>query len=217
MLLDMEHATHRSAPSDGPRNTGSDQWSEQTKAGGSVMPLSQSLQGAHEASVATSSASDSLLLLMRYKRWADAELLDAVLALPMLPSAPEGSIVTAIIRHFHTVDCIFKAHLLGVPHEYSSTNPAEPAALAELRERVHVVDDWYVEYAQHLDEHALGQALRVEFTDGQEQVLTRSEILHYISLHGGGHRGQVSLLLRKIGAVPPPDRLTNYLREHPPA
>lgn len=155
-----------------------------------------------------------LLTLLRYKAWADAALLDSVLALPTLRTAPEGGYVTAIVRHFHTVDRIFKAHLLGVPHEYTSTNPAEPATLAELRPVVSTVDDWYVEYARQLDARDLAQAVRVTFTDGQQQALTRSEILHYVSLHGAGHRGQVALLLRMVGAEPPPDRLTNYLRQH---
>jgi hypothetical protein len=50
---------------------------------------------------------------MRYKRWANIELLKAAIALPAaFPEREEGHI-TAIIRHFHTVDCIFQAHLLG--------------------------------------------------------------------------------------------------------
>jgi uncharacterized damage-inducible protein DinB len=56
---------------------------------------------------------------------------------------------------------------------------------------------------------------RYVLTDGERQVLTRADILLYVSLHGAGHRGQVGLLLRKCGAEPPPDRFTNYLRQRP--
>lgn len=169
----------------------------------------------HRATDGERNSSAEMLTLLQYKAWADRALLDGVLALPILGSAPEGGYVTAIIRHFHTVDCIFKAHLLGLPHEYTSPNPAEPATLAELSPRVRAVDDWYVEYTRNLAASDLEQALRVAFTDGQQQVLTRSEILHYVSLHGAGHRGQVALLLRMIGAAAPPDRLTDYLRQPP--
>ena len=155
-----------------------------------------------------------MLSLMRYKLWADTDLIDTVSALPVLDTAPEGPYFAAIIRHYHTVDCIFRAHLLGVPHEYTSTNPAEPATLQELQQRVRAIDEWYVDYTRELDERDLGQALQVRFTDGQQQLLTRSEILLYVSLHGAGHRGQASLLLRKCGAEPPPDRFTNYLRHN---
>lgn len=165
------------------------------------------------APAATSGTLATMLALMRYKQWADADLLRATRALPVLATAPEGGYMTAIIRHYHTVDCIFRAHLLGIPHAYSSSNPAEPATLSELEPRLSAVDGWYVEYAAHLTERELAEALLVTFTDGQQQVLTRSEILLYVSLHGAGHRGQVSLLLRKCGAEPPPDRLITYLRE----
>jgi uncharacterized damage-inducible protein DinB len=158
-------------------------------------------------------SSSLLLSLMRYKKWADAELMAAVSELPVLADAPEGIYVTAVIRHFHTVDCIFKAHLLGVPHGYTSANPSEPAMLPELRQRVAEIDDWYVEYVHDLDERDLEERLHVRFTDGQSSVMTRSDILLHVSLHGTYHRGNVGILLRKIGAEPPRDGFTTYLGE----
>ncbi|HET8933647.1 MAG TPA: hypothetical protein VFN67_09415 [Polyangiales bacterium] len=86
-----------------------------------------------------------LLSLMRYKRWADADLLHAALALPATFPVKEAGYVTALIRHYHTVDCIFRAHLLGVSHNYTSPNPPEPATLAELQQAVAAIDEWYVE------------------------------------------------------------------------
>ena len=59
----------------------------------------------------------------------------------------------------------------------------------------------------------MGRSRQVKFTDGQEQVLTRSDILLYVSLHGAGHRAQVSLFMRMRGLEPPPDRFTNFLRQ----
>jgi uncharacterized damage-inducible protein DinB len=161
----------------------------------------------------SSEAADMLLSLMRYKRWADAELMRAVLELPALADVPEGVYITAVIRHFHTVDCIFRAHLLGAPHGYTSANPPEPATLSELRQRVGEIDEWYVEYVHNLDELDLEQPLHVRFTDGQASVLTRSDILLHVSLHGASHRGNVGILLRKVGAEPPQDRFTTYLGE----
>jgi len=158
-------------------------------------------------------ASELMHSLMRYKAWADADLLRAAIALPAIATAPEGGYVTAIIRHFHTVDCIFRAHLLAIPHPYTSPNPPEPTTLSELQPDVTAIDAWYVEYARNLDERALGEVLCVTFTDGQQQVLTRSDILVHVSLHGAGHRAQVGLLFRMLGADPPPDRFTNYIRE----
>jgi uncharacterized damage-inducible protein DinB len=165
------------------------------------------------AADAARSEPSTMLPLMHYKAWADADLLNVVLALPRLATVTEGGYITTIIRHFHTVDCIFRAHLLGIPHAYTSTNPEEPATLPELQQRVSAIDEWYVEYTRNLDARDLSQALRVKLTDGQEQVLTRSDILLYVSLHGAGHRGQASLLLRMCKAEPPPDRFINFLRQ----
>jgi uncharacterized damage-inducible protein DinB len=162
----------------------------------------------HQAEVAP----NPMHALMRYKRWADADLLNVVLARPALLNAPEGPFVTAIIRHYHTVDCIFRAHLLGIPHDYTSANPPEPASLSELQQRVSAIDEWYLDYTRNLERRELGEVLHVKFTDGQEQLMSRSDVLIHVSLHGTYHRGNVGLLLKKLGAEPPPDRFTSYLR-----
>lgn len=153
-----------------------------------------------------------LLSLMRYKRWADADLLSAALALPSTFPDKEAGYISALIRHYHTVDCIFQAHLFGVPHKYSSPNPAEPATLAELQRAVSAIDEWYVDYTNKLEERELSQVLQVTFTDGSQQALRRSDILLHVSQHGTGHRAQVSLLLKFFGIEPPPDRFANYVR-----
>jgi uncharacterized damage-inducible protein DinB len=161
--------------------------------------------------------SETVVSLMRYKQWADAELVSAARGLRWLGRVLVGRFVTTIIRHFHTVDSIFRAHLLARPHSFTSANPAEPATLAELEERMRDVDAWYVEYAQDLDERALGEPVNVTFTDGGRQVLTRSDILLHVSQHGAYHRGNVGILLKIGGAGPLPDRFTSYLRLAGPA
>ena len=128
--------------------------------------------------------SETMGSLMRYKQWADAELASAARGLRWLGRVLVGRFVTTIIRHFHTVDCIFRAHLLALPHPFTSANPAEPATLPELEERMRDVDAWYVEYARNLDARDLGEPLTVTFTDGDRQVLTRSDILLHVSHHG---------------------------------
>jgi uncharacterized damage-inducible protein DinB len=156
-----------------------------------------------------------MLSLLRYKRWADADLLEAARALPTGFPTKEAGYIAAIIRHYHTVDCIFRAHLLGIPHNYTSPNPAEPATLSELQQRICEIDEWYVDYATKLDERDFADVLHVRFTNGQEQTLRRSDILLHVSQHGTGHRGQVSLFMKLCGVEPPPDRITNYLRNAP--
>jgi uncharacterized damage-inducible protein DinB len=157
--------------------------------------------------------SDVMIQMMRYKRWADAELMNAAGSISGFGRALVGRYVVAIVRHFHTVDCIFRAHLLGVAHGYTSANPPEPKSLAELHERVAAIDEWYVEYARELDARHLGEALDITFTDGERQILTRSDILLHVAQHGAYHRGNVGILLRVGGAGALPDRFTSYLHQ----
>lgn len=156
--------------------------------------------------------SETMVSLMRYKRWADAELMLAALAMSSFGRVLVGKYVAAIVRHFHTVDCIFRAHLLGVSHGYTSANPPEPATLSELQEHVSATDAWYVAYAQELDARRLTESLDVMFTDGDRQTLTRSDILLHVAQHGAYHRGNLGILLRVAGAGALPDRFTSYLQ-----
>jgi uncharacterized damage-inducible protein DinB len=155
---------------------------------------------------------ESFVALMQHKQWADAELVRVVRGLPWLARLIVGRFVLAILRHAHAVDCIFRAHLLGVAHGYASANPDEPRCLAELEHRVHEVDAWYVAYARALDAGALSTPLSIAFTDGERQTLTRAEMLLHVALHGTYHRGNAGILLRLVGAGALPDRLTSYLR-----
>lgn len=157
--------------------------------------------------------SDTMVSLMRYKQWADEDLMHAAAGLSRFGRALVGKYVVAIVRHFHTVDCIFRAHLLGVDHGFTSANPTEPTTLAELHERVVLVDEWYVEYARALDARRLGETLDITFTDGDRQRLTRSDMLLHVAQHGAYHRGNVGILLRVGGAGALPDRFTSYLRQ----
>lgn len=157
-----------------------------------------------------------ILSLVLQKQWADRELMKTLLALPSLRTAKEGEYVTAIIRHFHTVDRIFRAHLLGEPHAYTSANPSEPVTLDALEQPLLETSQWYVDYVRDLDEAKLSEALRVKFTDGDEQRMTRSDILLHVVLHGAGHRGNIGIIMRLLGAEPAPDRFSSYLRQRAP-
>lgn len=156
--------------------------------------------------------SNEMVSIFRYKRWADTELMKTANALPRWSRWLVGRYVAAILRHVHTVDCIFRAHLLGTSHPYTSANPAEPKTLSELDECMAATDDWFVEYVRSLEVRRLEEALDVTFTDGDRQRLTRSDILLHVSHHGAYHRGNVGILLRIAGAGALPDRFTSYLR-----
>jgi uncharacterized damage-inducible protein DinB len=156
---------------------------------------------------------DALVSLMLHKAWADEALLGAAGRLPWLARLLALPLVVRIVGHFHAVDCIFRAHLTGEAHGYASAHPSAPSTLAALAAQVRSVDGWYVAYARGLDAHRARESLRVTFTDGDRQSLTRTQMLLHVALHGAYHRGNVDVLLRLFGAGALPDRLTSYLAQ----
>jgi uncharacterized damage-inducible protein DinB len=152
-----------------------------------------------------------LVSLLLHKQWADAELLRAARGLSRLGQLVARPFLVRIVRHFHGVDSIFRAHLLGVAHGFTSA-AAGPRSLDELEERVRVTDAWFVAYTRDLDTHRANETLLVQFTDGDRQTLARSEMLLHVALHGAYHRGNADVVLRLCGAGALPDRLTTYLR-----
>ena len=154
--------------------------------------------------------------LLRYKLWADEHLLAALLARPELEAEPHAVLIREVIGHYHAVDRIFQAHLLGTEHGFTSPRLPETATFAELSKEVARVDRWFVDYALGVDRAALAERLSVRFTDGATRVLTRADVLLYVVQHGTYHRGNVGVLMRMLGLEPAPDRFIDYLDEREP-
>src|SRR5512134_1688370 len=74
----------------------------------------------------------TLQTLFAYKAWANEELFAQLGTIDA--TAHPAALHTAIrvLNHAHVVDCIFKAHLSGVPHGYAATNTQETPALQSL-------------------------------------------------------------------------------------
>jgi uncharacterized damage-inducible protein DinB len=148
--------------------------------------------------------------LMRYKRWADAQLFSAVLD---GRAEPQAALLREIIGHLHVVDRIFQAHLQGVPHAFTSTRLPDAVCLTDLCRDVAAVDDWLVDHAEHADAATLAAPLSIRFTDGTRRVFTRAEILLHLSHHGAYHRGNADVVLRMLGMAPLPDRYLDYVAQ----
>jgi uncharacterized damage-inducible protein DinB len=151
--------------------------------------------------------------LMRYKRWADEQLFVALLGRADIEAEQQTQLIREVIGHYHVVDRIFQAHLQGVPHTFTGTRLEGTSSLTELRSEVAAIDQWYVDYAQRVAGDALIEPLPVRFTDGTEKLLTRADMLLYVSHHGTYHRGNVGVLMRMLGMELPQDRYINYVEE----
>ena len=171
------------------------------------------VQTAHPQADADVTPSEPYASLMRYKRWADQQLFAALLGRPDIDADPTAAIVREIVGHFHAVDCIFQAHLRGLPHAFTTTSLESAATLLQLRDMVSTVDDWYVDFATRVSGEALAEPLTLRFTDGKQRVLSRADVLLHVSHHGAYHRGNIGVLMRAMGFELLPDRFTTFL-EH---
>jgi uncharacterized damage-inducible protein DinB len=149
--------------------------------------------------------------LMRYKRWADADLFETLLARPDIETEPHAEILREIIGHFHVVDRIFQAHLQGVSHAFTATRLQEAPGLTQLQDEVAAVDQWYVDYADSIGRDTLGEERAIRFTDGTEKTFTVADMLLHVSHHGAYHRGNAGVLLRMMSMELPADRFIDYV------
>ena len=163
------------------------------------------------------SALATVRMLTRYKAWANEVTFGAVLALPPgeaeRPRPTRFGDMVHTLNHTYVIDDIFRAHLQGRTHGYTSRNTERPPKLADLWAAVQAMDRWYVAYADGLTEQALGETVRFRFVDGGEGALTREQILLHVVNHGTYHRGFVGDMLYQVPAASPANDLPVFLRE----
>jgi uncharacterized damage-inducible protein DinB len=155
-------------------------------------------------------------MLTRYKAWADDITFAAVTALPegeAMRARPTrfGNMVHTL-NHVYVIDDIFRAHLEGRPHGYTSRNTEHPPPLSDLWQAVQAMDRWYITYADGLTSQALGEIVPFEFVGGGNGQMTREEIILHVVNHGTYHRGFVGDMLYQVPAAPPANDLPVFLR-----
>jgi uncharacterized damage-inducible protein DinB len=159
-------------------------------------------------------------MLMRYAAWADARLFDALRTAPPnvidqpRPGRPSGLIST--LAHIYVVDRIWRAHLEGQVHGFTTRNLDQPLPLAELEEAQHLEDHWYIAFVDAQSDESLAQVINFNFVDGGKGSLTRGDMLLHISNHKTYHRGYVADMLYESGLRPPTMDLPVFLRDAPP-
>lgn len=155
--------------------------------------------------------------LARYKRWADELMLADIAAVP-----PEEAIrerptrwnnMIRTMNHIRVVDDLFRAHLTGSTHGYTYRNTDDTPQLGEMRGLMMTLDDWYIQYADALDDARAEEVVRFRFLDGGDGSLTREEMILHVVNHATYHRGLVSDMMYQAGRVPSTNDLPVFLAE----
>ena len=90
---------------------------------------------------------------------------------------------------------------------------AERPAVGVLRRELREVAEARGEYFDGLDEAALQRPLSYRRIDGSAHTNRLLDVLLHVSNHSTYHRGQLTTMLRQLGAVPPTTDLIFYRRQ----
>ena len=163
------------------------------------------------------SAITNILMLARYKAWADNSIFSAVSALPhdeaVRPRSTVFGNMIHTLNHVYVIDAVFQAHLEGREHGYSARNTPHHPPLEELWQRVRVMDHWYVDFAESLTIAAVDVPVHFEFIGGGEGIMTRGEMILHVVNHGSYHRGFVADMMCQAAVTPPATDLPVFLRD----
>jgi uncharacterized damage-inducible protein DinB len=154
-----------------------------------------------------------ILTLFDYNAWANARALDASAAL-----SPE-EFVRDLGNSFPSVRDTL-AHILGAEwiwlRRWQGESPrtlpggAELSTLASLRERFADVDRERRAFLGAQSDARLAQPVRYQDLAGNPHSLLLVQSLQHVVNHGTYHRGQITTLLRQLGAKPVSTDLSRF-------
>jgi uncharacterized damage-inducible protein DinB len=158
-----------------------------------------------------------LQTLTRYRAWADRLLYQSLAAMPGSSLTREQPIVFGSIlrtlNHVHCMDQVWKAHLEGVTHGFTSRNPDDCPAFDMLRDAQTSTNDWYIDLAETLDEQAWDETIHFTFIGGGQGAMRRGDIALHVVNHATYHRGHIAMMMYGMSTPPPPTDLPVFLRE----
>ena len=160
---------------------------------------------------------DELLKFVKYKVWANEVTFSALskISNAELYKTRDTNFknILSTLNYVYVVDDIFKSHLLGEVHSYSSRNTEVCPNFSELWTQQKVIDQWYIGFVSKLEGQSYGEIVTFEFVGGGKGEMSISEIIFHIVNHGTYHRGFVSDMMYQIPSTPPANDLTVYLRD----
>lgn len=166
-------------------------------------------------------ASRDIRMLVRYNAWANAKLYAALAEVPAsiieAPRPGRTAGMMGTLAHIHVVDLIWKAHLEGSRHGFTTRNLDHPPPLSELHAAQTSLDHWYIHYADTVPEPQLNEVVNFHFVDGGAGSLSRADMLLHVVNHKTYHRGYVADMLYESSLRPPTMDLPVFLRDTWPA
>ena len=160
---------------------------------------------------------DTAIMLATYSDWADQVLFKA------MEKLPEGAVyqtrqtlfgtMIGTLNHNYQVDLIWRAHLLGEEHGFSSRRDLLHPDFGALVKEQSKINQWYIGWARSQDAESLSERLKFKFVSGKAAEMTRGGMFLHIVNHKTYHRGWVSEMFFDSGGRPPQTDLSVFLCE----
>lgn len=160
---------------------------------------------------------DTAVMLARYSDWADTVLFEAIAKLPQEAAYSArktlfGSMI-GTLNHNYQVDLIWRAHLLGQKHGFSTRRDLLHSDLDVLVKEQTEINQWYIDWAGQQDGESLRERLSFSFVSGTPGTMTRGGMFLHIVNHKTYHRGWVAEMFFEHDVNPPETDLCVYLTE----
>lgn len=121
--------------------------------------------------------------------------------------------ILGTLNHINVVEDIFKSHLTGQSHNYTSLNTKRHPSLAELISKQNQMDEWYYNYALQLTDKTLHENIHFKFQDGTDGEMSKLQILTHIITHDTFHKGFVNEMVYKIPSNMPNNDYPVFVRD----
>jgi uncharacterized damage-inducible protein DinB len=159
----------------------------------------------------------NIRMLSRYAAWANDRLYEALENLPGHElTKPHPIVFGSILRtlnHVYLMDLVWRAHLEGTRHSFTTRNPEEWPPFAELRAAQKEMDQWYIQYSDDMRENRCAEIVNFSFIGGGDGSMSRGEIVLHVVNHTTYHRGHIGSMIYQVPAEPPTTDLPVFLRE----
>ncbi len=114
---------------------------------------------------------DTAVMLATYSDWADQILFKAMRDLPgdavYRPRKTLFGSMIGTLNHNYQVDLIWRAHLLGQKHGFSTRRDLLHPDLGALVEEQSTINEWYIDWAKTQTPESLGERLTFNFVSGK--------------------------------------------------
>jgi uncharacterized damage-inducible protein DinB len=153
--------------------------------------------------------------LYAYTEWANERILESIRGLSedQLTRTLESSFPTirATMAHIVMAEWVWLQRWKGVSPT-AVPEWARDAALETIEENLHAIEAERAALIASLDDDALQRELSYRKIDGTPHVHRIGDLMLHVANHSTYHRGQLTTMLRQVGAKPPSTDLIVYLR-----